>query len=635
MINKKSKFFLFWLVAVLLLSSVAIGVVAEDYDDHVSDTSDVPYEVDSEETATVQITTSANLLTGFEDGHFIFTEKTVFGTYLVNTLKSEDNTGWVDTFTTNEDGILEVYGFPSEAEILEVQEVSISEEQSNFVPLLDITTIDIDGGTSVLERECTNIDITVMGDSGVGFVYQLVANSYIYSVDGETIFAPGDFIGEAIESNEDGTLQFVNLPNYAYSMSVTVIEADEEDEDAVDTYIWHTPSLHPMYEVRLVEAPDGYVIDFDSVLVIGDVSETVFFDSEAKNVMVHVQGQTGPLSNVSFILYDEDGEIVEEGIINDNETFTGLEIGGEYTITLGRAGFEAITETFEVEDDRERQDVVVHLASNIVRINLTDHVDGAGIALARFHIYGYPSERVATVVSGATATVEGLEEGNYVLVQEFAPRGYIRSEHVYFTVERQETTVAVTNQRVQGFFQINLITSGSREPIPGGQFNITLGDTIIETLTTDQHGRATSRVVDVATFHNGAMIDIITYQIQQTLAPSGFIRDPERYNISLGVLDDETPVVFRTFTMPNRTVENNDNETNNEPQPEDQTGNQPPRQPENTGNNNNNQGGGNVRPGVVQTGDFSRTPIILMGIFSSLGLIAVIISILKRRDRKK
>lgn len=169
----------------------------------------------------------------------------------------------------------------------------------------------------------------------------------------------------------------------------------------------------------------------------------------------------------------------------------------------------------------------------------------------------YPSrqelEIFETDAYGAFTFPERLGVGTYYLEEVLSPEGYLKGELLEFQITDgydwdEPLVLTYMNEAAKGKITLLKLSGIDEEPLEGVEFtikaaqDITTGDGIVHAkegevvgiMTTDAEGRAESQEL-----HLGR------YEVQETKAKDGFVRDETIYGVHLAYIDQETELVIK------------------------------------------------------------------------------------------
>lgn len=302
------------------------------------------------------------------------------------------------------------------------------------------------------------------------------------------------------------------------------------------------------YVVKEIKAPDGHVIDPTPQSFQVDATDsgkiyTLIFNNMPKaNLWVRKSdANTGVgLQGAVFKIVKGNGEIVRENVTTNEGGFlkvNGLEEGTYQIIeTKAPAGY-VLNSTPKIVTLKYGSTEVVEIENQkpgSLSIRKVDATTGNALAGAVFQLYSIDDKPIgATVTTGADgyARWTDLEDGFYTVQEVSAPGGYAKDTTIRkFEVKAFETTEYEWKNTQYATITVVKKDAETLEPLSGATFEIrTLNGTVVDTLTTDLTGSATSKQLDLG-----------WYTIVETKAPTGYILNAEASQVEV---KGGTPVV--------------------------------------------------------------------------------------------
>ena len=308
----------------------------------------------------------------------------------------------------------------------------------------------------------------------------------------------------------------------------------------------------------------------------------VFLDFEQKNIeaskqftwekregnieIVKVDQNGASVEGAEFKVVDESGKQVAKQKTNKEGKITikGLPIG-KYTVTEISApdGYILNSETKTVTvktGETARIKAVNEKITRGLEITKIDEETKEKIEGVTFEIYNSKKESIGKITTGkngkAVLKKDDIANGTYYYKEISTPDGYIvdsTMKEFKITEENKIAKVTVTNKKIRGTLEITKLDD-SRVAIEGVKFNILASDkkTVIETLTTDKSGYATTKKLDKG-----------TYYYQEVEVPDGYVKDDEIFEFQINELNQvvKREVINKRITGNINVIKVDDNNT--------------------------------------------------------------------------
>ncbi len=460
----------------------------------------------------IRIEKHGEVLTGFENGQFVYEERALAG-MRAEVVAAEDildpsNDGSVlieagtvvDTVTTDEGGealskelplgtyeIREVRAPDGYVLSDEVKTVELTyEDQETAVVYSEVQTI-------TNERQKVKVTATKQDADTqeylAGAQISLYANRKVYNYDGEVILQPNDRIATAV-TNADGEAVFdIDLPLDLTPEYATDPLTDEDFSIAYEDGIRYEGDLNALWYVQETKAPVGYTSGvtvrylFDTTYTDQDqpMQEFTFaFQNEKSKVEITKTDITGEkeLPGAHLQVLDANGQVVDEWVSGEGaHRIEGLIVGESYQLkeTIAPDGY-AVTDaiTFTVQDTSEIQQVVMKDELTHIQVLKVDEEGDpfAGNELAIVDADG-------NIIEQWTSTEEahdvyGLIGGATYTLKEISPAdGYTVAKEITFTVPttlHEPITITMSNEPTEMLF--SKVDATGKTELPGATLQV-------------------------------------------------------------------------------------------------------------------------------------------------------------------
>ena len=306
-------------------------------------------------------------------------------------------------------------------------------------------------------------------------------------------------------------------------------------------------------------------LDFEQKTI--EASKQFTWEKREGNIEIVKVDQNGAsVEGAEFKVVDESGKQVAKQKTNKEGKITikGLPVG-KYTVTEISApeGYilNAETKTVTVKTgETARIKAVNEKIIGGLEITKIDEDTKEKIEGVTFEVYNSNKEVIGKITTGkdgkAVLKVDNMANGTYYYKEISAPDGYIvdsTMKEFKITEENKIAKVTVTNKKIRGTLEITKLDD-SRVAIEGVKFNILASDkkTVIETLTTDKSGYATTKKLDKG-----------TYYYQEIEVPDGYVKDDEIFEFQINKQNEvvKREVINKRITGNLNVIKVDDNNT--------------------------------------------------------------------------
>ena len=306
-------------------------------------------------------------------------------------------------------------------------------------------------------------------------------------------------------------------------------------------------------------------LDFEQKTI--EASKQFTWEKREGNIEIVKVDQNGAsVEGAEFKVVDESGKEVAKQKTNKEGKITikGLPVG-KYTVTEISApeGYilKAETKTVTVKTgETARIKAVNEKIIGGLEIIKIDEDTKEKIEGVTFEVYNSNKEVIGKITTGkdgkAVLKIDNMANGTYYYKEISAPDGYIvdsTMKEFKITEENKIAKVTVTNKKIRGTLEITKLDD-SRVAIEGVKFNILASDkkTVIETLTTDKSGYATTKKLDKG-----------TYYYQEIEVPDGYVKDDEIFEIQINKQNEvvKREVINKRITGNLNVIKVDDNNT--------------------------------------------------------------------------
>ncbi|PFM51146.1 hypothetical protein COJ45_03255 [Bacillus cereus] len=287
------------------------------------------------------------------------------------------------------------------------------------------------------------------------------------------------------------------------------------------------------YTLEETKAPEGYELTKQVIHVTVDGEEVI--DVKVTNskslgqfeiVKVDANDKTKVLSDAEFEVY-KDGKKVETLRTDKNGKVTSQKLEpGTYTLKETKApqGYKLLKEEIEVVVEANKVvQVQVENAKELgsLQVIKKDAESGKVLEGAEFKLKNETGQVVGeakTTNKDGVVTFENLVPGKYTLEETKAPEGYkalevtVEVNVVANTVVKQEVLNEKVKEKIKGQVEITKVDANDKDKkLAGAVFEILKDGAKIDTLTSDENGKATSKELEPG-----------DYVLKEVQAPEGY-----------------------------------------------------------------------------------------------------------------
>lgn len=345
-----------------------------------------------------------------------------------------------------------------------------------------------------------------------GAMFALYTDDDIYNINGEKIFNAGDLVAVSPETKDDGYTYFdVDIPirgeNYG-NTAYTHIDSSINSGN---------------FTIIEVKVPEGYYLNKDRMHITftydGEAVEVL--DSECKDVpttiYVSKRELTGDdeLPGATLTIKDKNGNVIREWVSTTEKhevnALSFTEGNNEFTLTETRPAdgyalasditfkvvrrvdadgkeLDAVDVYYKTTDENGNtvwkllDDETVIMRDDITRVKISkkDITNNKELPGAKLTIKDSNGKTIESWTSKSEPHyIEKLPAGDYTLIEETAPNGYLKAENVKFTVKPIGTIQVVTMYDKPDDYGlwIHKVDALTKQPVQGIAFQIINADT--------------------------------------------------------------------------------------------------------------------------------------------------------------
>ena len=352
------------------------------------------------------------------------------------------------------------------------------------------------------------------------------------------------------------------------------------------------------YYVQEISAPSGYNLDPTVHTVNVSLANTATLTLTNSSIKGYIAIKktnadpskgSYPLTGAVFTIYSGSTAVDIVTIAEDGTGTSKALPLGTYTVreTTAPQGFVAAADQTVSITAANAVNGVVNVSITVpntpqmgkVRVQKTNADDSLGthsLAGAVFEVRDSAGTLVDTITTDNSGKAESKELvlGTYSVKEITAPTGFVlnpTAKNVTISYGSQTAAVvygdvSIANKPQAGQITVQKTNADSDMgdyALSGAVFEIYIGNTVVDTLTTDADGKAVSKLLPLG-----------VYVIKEKTAPEGFVLNTASFDVELTYAGQTVDVVYESVTVPNKpqtctiTVTKRDAETGAEPQGE-------------------------------------------------------------------
>ena len=289
------------------------------------------------------------------------------------------------------------------------------------------------------------------------------------------------------------------------------------------------------YYYKESKAPSYVVIDstINEFKISGNIVTKNIVNQVIKGSLkiVKTDSDKKPLQGVKFQILDSSKNVVETITTDANG------IANSSKLNKGTYYYKEIEAPASVVIDSKEYEFKINTQNEVVTKNVVNQIVKGGFKIikvdenekplqgVKFNILDSNSKVIQTITTDANGVAESkeLEKGNYFYQEVSAPAGIIVDDTKYpFVVDGSLVTIKMVNKYIKGKLEITKVDNNNK-PIQGVKFDILNSNKeVVETLTTDANGKATSKNLMYG-----------TYFYKETYAPDKYLMDTKTYEFKI------------------------------------------------------------------------------------------------------